>query len=339
VVRDAARRDAALMSGLHTGHISVGGEGIAKFRAEYLTLALIYRENPDGSRVRHEATSLMTRLRAYGESGYERFDHLLFKDFDGRHDLRVRLWREQLNATDPIGLDEPWGHFSESEVRRQAAALYAAAALLSGQKPGMDADWTGEWPDLKNVDPVYWPSEVARSMTMKDQAAVFTAEGIGRMPTGDSLIDVAGEPGPGAIGKLERLGLDDPAHLQWLEDTALVLNQMLAENPGGVVSVVKSRTDHLNQMTHGSRYYNVKQIRNDAVRQLARAGRPRLARQVLAMNFPLHHQDWECPNREGILKAIDGRLAVEGRQNEAEDLLIEARRSSDAFLAEISKVD
>jgi hypothetical protein len=58
----------------------------------------------------------------------------------------------------------------------------------------------------------------------------------------------------------------------------------------------------------------------------------------LALNFPLHHQDWECPNREATLVAIDARLAVQGRRPDAEAQLAEARRLSDAFLAEISKV-
>jgi hypothetical protein len=338
VARDAARRDAALMSGLHTGHILVEGDGFARLRAEYLSLAIVFRKNPNGLALRAETTDLMQRIQRFGDTGYQRFDHLLFEDFDGRHTLRVRLWRQHLDSADPVGLDEPWGHFTESEVHRQIGALYAATALLSRQEPDMGVDWTGSWPNLQSVDPVYWPSEIARSKTMKDQAASFSVQGIGRLPTGDTLIDVGGEPGPGSIGKLERLGLDDPVHLQWLEDTVFVLNKMMKDQPGGLVSLIKSRTDYLGQMKHGSRYYNIKQLRNAGVRQLARGGHARLARQVLALNFPLHHQDWECPNREGILVAIDGRLAVAGRQPDAETQLAEARRLSDAFLAEISKV-
>ena len=338
LARDAARRDAALMSGLDTGHVPVGGQGFARLRAQYLSLALVYRKNPDGLSLRSKATDLMQKIRTFGESGYERFDHLMFEDFDGRHKLRVQLWDQYLDVTDPVGLDEPWGHFTESEVRRQVGALYAATALLHGQDPEMGIDWIGEWPNLQGVDAVYWPSEIARSKTMKDQVPSFSVDGIGRLPTGDTLIDVAGEPGPGSIGKLERLGLDDPDHLQWLEDTVFVLNKMMEDNPGGLLSTIKSRTEHLGQMKHGSRYYNIKQLRNAGVRQLARGGHPRLARQVLALNFPLHHQDWECPNREGTLVAIDARLAVQGRRPDAEERLAEARRLSDAFLAEINKV-
>ena len=338
VARDAARRDAALMSGLHTGHIALDGQGFSRLRAEYLSLAVVYRKNPNGVALRSQASDLMQRIRMFNESGYQRFDHLLFEDFDGRHALRVQLWEQHLDVADPIGLDEPWGHFTESEVRRQAGALYAAVAMLSGQEPDMGLDWVGSWPDLRSVDPVYWPSEIARAKTMKDQVPAFSVEGIGRLPTGDSLIDVAGEPGPGSIGKLERLGLDDPKHLQWLEDTVFVLNKMMKDNPGGLVSTIKSRGDYLNQMQHGSRYYNIKQLRNAGVRQLARAGHARLARQILALNFPLHHQDWECPNRAGTLIAIDARLAVAARQPDAEAQMVEARRLSDEFLAEISKV-
>jgi hypothetical protein len=171
----------------------------------------------------------------------------------------------------------------------------------------------------------------------KSSPAVFEVEGLGGMPTGDTLIDVAGEPGPRAIGRLAKLGLDDPKHKQWVEDTVYVLNQRLAESPGSIVSLLKSRVDQLNSFAHGSRYYNIKQMRNEGVRVLARGGHFRLARQILAMNFPLHHQDWECPNREGILVAIDARLGMLHGDPKAEARLIEARAITDVFLAKTLK--
>ena len=167
--------------------------------------------------------------------------------------------------------------------------------------------------------------------------AVFSVDGLGSMPTGDTLIDVAGEPGPKAIGRLEKLSLDDPAHRTWVEDTVYVLNMKLKESPGAIVSLLKSRVDQLNHFQHGSRYYNIKQLRNEGVRVLARGGHHGFARQVLAMNFPLHHQDWECPNREGILVAIDARLAILDGDPRAEARLIEARKITDAFLAKIEE--
>ena len=90
-------------------------------------------------------------------------------------------------------------------------------------------------------------------------------------------------------------------------------------------------------MGHGSRYYNIKQLRNETLRRLADAGHARLARQVLAMNYPLHHQDWECPNRKGILVAIDGRLAAIAGDPDAMDRLLEARALSDEFLNQVAR--
>ena len=57
------------------------------------------------------------------------------------------------------------------------------------------------------------------------------------------------------------------------------------------------------------------------------------------MNFPLHHQDWECPNREGILLAIDARLAgLDGVAN-TDALMLKARQVTDAFLAQVDSAD
>jgi len=78
---------------------------------------------------------------------------------------------------------------------------------------------------------------------------------------------------------------------------------------------------------------------NEGVRVLARAGHYGLARQILAMNFPLHHQDWECPNREGILVALDGRLAALQGDQVAASRLAEARALSDAFLKQVDTAD
>ena len=97
--------------------------------------------------------------------------------------------------------------------------------------------------------------------------------------------------------------------------------------------------DQLEHFRHGSRYYNIKQLRNEGVRVLARGGHYDFARQILAMNFPLHHQDWECPNREGILVAIDARLAMLDGDPRAEARLIEARQITDAFLAKVNQAD
>lgn len=230
-----------------------------------------------------------------------------FKDFDDRHEMRVELWSLYLEAADPVHPDTAWGYFDQ-----------ASFAQLLSLREDVAAGKCTAWVCPSSAPP-----------------PLFTVEGIGGMPTGDTLIDVGGEPGPKAIGRLEKLSLDEPAHRQWVEDTAYVLNARLKERPGAVLSVLKSRVDQLDAFKHGSRYYNIKQLRNEGVRVLAARGHYDLARQVLAMNFPLHHQDWECPNREGILVALDARLAaLDGAEN-TEALLNKARQVSDAFLAQV----
>jgi hypothetical protein len=228
-----------------------------------------------------------------------------FADFDDRHKLRVELWALYLDAVDPIQFNDPWGYFTWSVYADTADSLLAQV-------------------DGRTVE--------------RHTGGRFTVEGAGAMPTGDSLIDVAGQPGPKSIGRLARLGLDDPRHRQWIEDTVYVLNTKLAQSPGGILPIVQSRTDILDSMAHGSRYYNIKQLRNETVRRLAQRKQMRLARQVLASNLPLHHQDWECPNREGILVAIDARLAAAGGHTDADRRFKEARTLSDAFLAKVDAV-
>ena len=115
------------------------------------------------------------------------------------------------------------------------------------------------------------------------------------------------------------------------------MNAKMKESPGGILPILNSRVAFLDGMGHGSRYYNIKQLRNEALRRLADAGQTRLARQVLSMNYPLHHQDWECPNRKGILVAIDGRLAAIAGDSDAHERLLEARTLSDAFLKQVEE--
>lgn len=231
-----------------------------------------------------------------------------FKDFDDRHELRVELWSLYLDAADPIHPDTAWGYFDR-------AAFAQLLALRRDVASGKCTDWL---------------------CPRTETETLFTVDGIGGMPTGDSLIDVGGEPGPKAIGTLEKLSLDDPSHRQWVEDTAYVLNARLQEQPGAILSLLKSRTDQLDAFKHGSRYYNIKQLRNEGVRVLAARGHYDLARQVLAMNFPLHHQDWECPNREGILAALDARLAALDGASNTKALLLNARALSDTFLGQVN---
>ena len=293
---DAAERDAALMKAIHTGKQIQDGTGLAGVRAALLTAP----EHGLSEEKKRELGRIIDRALSI----QPRPDIAAFADFDDRHQLRVRLWALYLDAVDPVEFADPWGYFTWSVYADAAETL---RARLDGKE---------------------------RSPTPSSQR--FTIEGAGGMPTGDSLIDVAGQPGPKSIGRLARLGLDDPNHRQWIEDTVFVLNTKMKETPGGVLPIVQSRTDFLDSKGHGSRYYNIKQLRNETVRRLAAQGQERLARQALSMHFPLHHQDWECPNRAGILMAIDARLAAVGGHGDAESRFKEARRLSDEFLQQVA---
>ena len=274
--------------------------------------ALIQRAaSRDADRIRARAGSGSEQGSGVEASAAELPDISSFKDFDDRHEMRIKLWALYLEAADALHPDTAWGYFDRDAFGRQLAQRRAVAA---GECPGWVCPTTGDRPE-------------------------FTVEGVGGMPTGDSLIDVGGEPGPKAIGTLEKLSLSEPVHRQWVEDTVYVLNARLNERPGAVLSLLKSRTDQLDAFKHGSRYYNIKQLRNEGVRVLAGRGHYDLARQVLAMNFPLHHQDWECPNREGILLALDARLAALDASAQAPALFARAREVSMAFLERVNTAE
>jgi hypothetical protein len=300
LARDAAQRDAELMKGMHTGAVPTSDTGVAGIRSHFLS----HRRSGTltvqvAIQMRSSLSSLAKQVEVPAIDGFD--------DFDDRHALRIRLWELYLDGVDPIQTHEPWGYFDGAARAADIAHLDAEIAIAAGLEPPKSA-----------AVPV-----------------AFSVQGAGGMPTGDSLIDVAGQPGPKAIGQLAKLGLDDPAHYRWVEDTVFVLNSKLKENPGGVLSIVHTRTSHLDKMGHGSRYYNIKQLRNEAVRVLAQAGHPRVAIQVLQMNYPIHHQDWECPNREGILVAIEGRLSAQAGLQNAMARLTEARGLTDAYLAKV----
>jgi hypothetical protein len=126
------------------------------------------------------------------------------------------------------------------------------------------------------------------------------------------------------------LDKSDPDYRTWLEPWLKRLNSALKS--GGVPQVLSELTDAYDEMGHGSRYYNIKQARNEATRQLAGAGRYEEALEVLRSNFPLHAQDFECPNREGILLGLEGRLMLLAAQPEAEARLEQAIASAERWL-------
>ncbi|MCK6525616.1 hypothetical protein L6R49_29790 [Myxococcota bacterium] len=332
----AARRDAALCAALARGEAPPTTEGLAGLRARVVALAL--QEAPDAAEARATREALKAYLTLDPQLNLDDF-----KDFDDRHKLRVRLFAAALDAVDPLGMTDPWGYWEATERRRQALALYAAAGALAGLPEAADdaallkEHLSGAMPDLSALPRLRWPSAIASAWTTPSPG--FTAEGLGGLPTGDTLIDVAAQPGPRAIGSLSRLGLDDPDHRAALEAEAQALNAALAAQPDAVLTRLQAWVTRLDAYGHGSRYYNIKQARNEAVRRLAEAGHPRLALAPLRESWPLHHQDWACPNREGILRAVEARLLALAGDPGAADALQVAWTASLDFLKQVDAAE
>jgi len=239
-----------------------------------------------------------------------------FRDFEARHALRLELVRHALDTVDPLTLDPVWGYWTPAEGDRQLRILYKAARLVQGTPAQIRA--------------------LAREEGRK-MGPGFTVDDLGRLPTGDSYVDVGGEPGPMAIGVLERMDLNDPAHRKVLQAWVDELNRGLSEAPTSVPNVIDGIVKELDGAGHGSRYYNIKQARNSGVRQLARAGAWEPALEVLAGNWPLHAQDFECPNRDGILKGLEGRIRLLAGDPEAEPALEDALARAEVWMARVEK--
>jgi hypothetical protein len=205
-----------------------------------------------------------------------------FADFENRHALRVTLTELALDEVDPFTLGGSWGYWTPAQSTSAVMAIMAVA------QEGGDAVSTGIG------------AGVAR----------FSVDDLGWLPTGDSYIDTAGEPGPMAIGSLEILGLDDPEHRASLDAWSEGLNQSLSANPEALPAQIASIVAELNQYSHGSRFYNVKQVINSGVRQAAIGGHFGVALEIMRQHRPLHAQDWACPNRLGIQLGIEGRLQL-----------------------------
>ena len=326
----SAERDAALLRALAGGQPpAVEGDGIAAARARYLGLALRHEAGETTSDLQGDLEALRAELSRLGQQR-EDLDLRGFDDFTSRHELRVRLFEAAFDAADPLGLEERWGYWTARELARQLAVLHQSVEALRSGPPA----------ELEGIPATQWPSRLAETERSQDQLPDFTVEGLGWLPTGDSLIDVGSEPGPMAIGTLEKLGLDDEDHKALLAEEAEALNAALVSDPASVQPRIEALTARFDAMGHGSRYYNIKQARNEAVRQLALAGEPALALAILRLNRPLHHQDWACPNREGILLALEGRLLAEaGQARSALDTLDASLAAAQAFLADVDAAE
>jgi hypothetical protein len=266
----AAVRDAALVSGSEAD-VEVGP--VAGLRRE-----LIFAET--GSQRLEVATRGISLMESPPWAGV---DIASFADFEHRHALRVTLTELALDAVDPFTLGGSWGYWTPSQSTSAVMAIVAAAE--QGRQSVNSSTSNGE--------------------------ARFSASDLGWLPTGDIYIDTAGEPGPMAIGTLQRLGLDDPEYRSRLDTWSNELNQSLSSgNPEALPEQIASIVEELNQYSHGSRFYNIKQVINSGVRQAAIGGHFGVALEIMQQHRPLHAQDWACPNRLGIQYGIEGRLQL-----------------------------
>ena len=326
LLRAAALREAAWMDARAAGtapppHPS---PGLAAFRAQWAGLVVA---RAAGAEVAAPAEALAAAVRAWA-APRDDLDIHAFGDFTQRHRLRILLLEAALDARDPDDPARPWGHWTDAERRAAAAGLAAAAeALARGQAPVGAAPGASPWS---------WPA--AATAAARPAPGGFSAEGLGALPTGDTLIDVGGFPGPAAIGRLERLSLEDPAHRARLEALAATLDAALAEDPSRADAALAAFEAEMDALPHGSRYYNVKQARNEGVRVFARRGAVGAALTTLRRSWPLHHQDFACPNREGILRVLEARLlALNGDAAGARAAADAGRAAARDFLAAVDR--
>ena len=182
-------------------------------------------------------------------------------------------------------------------------------------------------PAQDKVQAIYLPSLALETLIDTDQGLTSDADEFGRLPTGDSLIDVGGTPGPMAIGTLMKWGLEDKDHKQWIESQA----KSLISDLDHAATQSKKAIDYLKSGQHGSKYYNIKQFRNATVRQLARSRRYQAAHDIWMEQYPFRYQDWMCPNREGIVLGIAGRLLALAKNPAALETLTKAMAASKTF--------
>lgn len=323
----AAKRDSELLLAIANNSVLPTTTGtIYPLRIQYFALAI---RNQQGEDISLEAQNLQKQIEA-AFAEYPELDIDSFTDFHSRHELRIRLFSAYLDALDPLSINEPWGYWTAEEIEKQRNALGFACAQLSL------VSWNNIQTETPKTHPLLWPSYYRSQEQASLDASV---EEFGALPTGDSLIDIASSPGPKGIGDLMKWGLQDKSHIQWLTQAAKDITESLPQDPQASISAYKKHVSYLEHAKHGSRFYNVKQLRNATVRQLARSKKYQEAHLVLEENFPLHNQDWACPNREGILRAIDGRLLALAHDASAEETLQHAISLGLEFLHNVDKAE
>lgn len=270
-----------------------------------------------GAVVRQDPARLLARL----ESAPPALDIDEFANFDERHRLRVKQWTAWGTIVDPIGLVPNWGYFNRRAwLRVHRGLVERARAIQAVTSPKATL--------------------ITLATTAPDEANPIVVDDLVALPTGDSLIDTAAAPGPRAIGRLWMMGDEDTRYVAWVERLASELERLADRDPDATVAAIRAAVAAVSAHTHGSRFYNIKQLRNAGVRILASRGHHTSAALLLADQRPLHNQDWACPNRGGILRALEGRLALAaGDDTTAATLLNEATDRTRAFLGEVAKAE
>ena len=331
----ATQRDIFLVQGLRDNTPLPKTLGLAELRRRYYELARV--KNPDIVKIK----SLQKELEPYLNLR-EDLDIKSFKDFTDRHKLRSRLFEAYSDVLDPLSNSAArWGYWRAEECPRQALALGLALEQLGGNSwHEKTADWNYTSPSLEGSSPIFYPSMISKNLKDSNLELVDTSAEFGRLPTGDSLIDIGGQPGPFGIGSLMKLDHKDIEHAAWLQKKATLIVGSLPENPAQAKEYCQKAMQELDSYTHGSRFYNVKQMRNACTRQLARAGHFSEAQEIFQTGFPLHNQDWACPNREGLLLTISGRLYLQDQQKiQGQKILQKAIDSGLKFLEQVSKAE
>ena len=322
---NAAQRDAVVLSALAQHKELPETQGtLYPLRMQYFRLV---EQHLQGKDIQDEIQMLKKSIDAL-PSTYPKLDITSFQDFHSRHALRIRLFEAYLDALDPLSISEWWGYWTAEDINRQKKSLILSCdQLLDNPSPEYK---------LATGNPLHWPGQYIKQQPQPIDSSV---EEFGALPTGDSLIDIGSSPGPKAIGDLMKWGLDDVDHMRWLSEASKDITTSLSEHPQKSVQAYQKHIAFLEKAKHGSRFYNVKQLRNATVRQLARSHHYQEAHLVLQDNFPLHNQDWACPNREGILLALDGRLLALDGDPRAEETLSKAIQVGTTFLRYVDEAE
>ncbi|MFH1466138.1 MAG: hypothetical protein ABIO70_17265 [Pseudomonadota bacterium] len=318
---EAAARDAEACRALARGEDPPDpGHGMASARARYAAFARASAagQRPDPGPVERTIAPLTVRPEGLE---IDRFQ-VRIDDYQDRHALRVRLVAAYADDVDPWGFTDPWGYRLPEERPRQARALAEAVhAVVSGEARGLTLAELLVLPAAK----------------LAAEEPSLSADDLLTMPTGDSLVDIAGFPGPRSSGALAALDPNDPATQAWFTERAARMMSAPSDSLPAVLEVVVRETESLG--LGDSRYYLAKQIRNAGIRSLARRGEWQAARQVTAALRGPFGMDRKVPDMDGLLLVIEGRLAVLAGDPDADEVLRAAITSNEAFLAEVDAAE